>query len=78
MAITDSLQFVVMLAAALIFWGLVWGEVGGWEGTREKLEAHDPEVAAEMLHVGHDTVDRKAVVKFSEGTGADAQPNPMR
>ncbi|MFP6634098.1 MAG: hypothetical protein VCD16_15815, partial [Planctomycetota bacterium] len=44
-AITDSLQFVVMLAAALIFWGLVWGEVGGWEGTREKLEAHDPEVA---------------------------------
>ncbi|HBO53358.1 MAG TPA: hypothetical protein DD471_15325 [Planctomycetes bacterium] len=75
-AITDSLQFVVMLAAALLFWGLVWGEVGGWEGTREKLEAHDPEVAAEMLHVGHDTVERKAVVKFSEGTGADAQPDP--
>ena len=75
-AITDSLQFVVMLAAALIFWGLVWGEVGGWEGTREKLEAHDPEVAAEMLHVGHDTVERKAVIKFWEGTGADAQPDP--
>ncbi len=91
-AITDSLQFVVMLAAALIFWGLVWGEVGGWEGTREKLEAHDPEVAAEMLHVGRDTVERKAageaeadepateeaeaVVKSPEGTGADAQPSP--
>ena len=75
-AITDSLQFVVMLAAALIFWGLVWGEVGGWEGTREKLEAHDPEVAAEMLHVGHDTVERKDVVKNSEGTGPGAGPDP--
>ena len=72
-AITDSLQFVVMLAAALIFWGLVWGEVGGWEGTREKLEAHDPEVAAEMLHVGHDTVERKEVVNR---TGPGAGPDP--
>ena len=76
-AITDTLQFVVMLAAALIFWGLVWGEVGGWEGTREKLEAHDPEVAAEMLHVGHDTVDRKDVVQYSKATGVDAQPDPV-
>ena len=65
-----------MLAAALIFWGLVLGEVGGWEGTREKLEVHDPKVAAEMLHVGHDTVEHKAVVKFSERTGAGAQPDP--
>jgi len=75
-AITDSLQFVVMLAAALIFWGLVWGEVGGWEGTREKLKAHDPEVAAEMLQVGHDTVERKAVVKFWEGADGETQPDP--
>ncbi|MEC9031886.1 MAG: hypothetical protein VYB15_08400, partial [Planctomycetota bacterium] len=75
-AITDSLLFVVLLGAALICWGVVWGAVGGWEGTREKLEAHDPEVAAEMLHVGHDTVERKAVIKFWEGTGADAQPDP--
>ena len=76
-AITDTLQFVVMVAAALIFWGLVWGEVGGWKGTREKLEAHDPEVAAEMLHVGHDTVDRKDVVQYSKATGVDAQPDPV-
>ncbi len=75
-AITDSLQFVVMLAAALIFWALVWGEVGGWEGTRQKLEAHDPEVAAEMLQVGHDTVERKAVVKFWEGADGETQPDP--
>ena len=65
-AITDTLQFVVMLIAALVFWGLVWNAVGGWEGTREKLEAYDPEVAAEILHIGHDKIDREDVSELSE------------
>ena len=55
-ALTDSLQFLVMTAAGLIIWFLVWGQVGGWEGLERRLDDHDPAVAARLLHMGHEDV----------------------
>ena len=60
-AMTDSLQFGVMTAAGLIIWFLVWGQVGGWEGMERRLNAHDPAVAARLLHAGHENVQNETV-----------------
>lgn len=60
-AMTDSLQFLVMTAAGLIIWLLVWGQVGGWEGLERRLNDHDPAVAARLLHMGHEDVRTETV-----------------
>ena len=60
-AMTDSLQFLVMTVAALIIWFLVWGQVGGWEGLERRLNDHDPAVAVQLLHVGHENVQSETV-----------------
>ncbi len=60
-AMTDSLQFGVMTVAGLIIWLLVWGQVGGWEGMERRLNAHDPAVAARLLHAGHENVQNETV-----------------
>ena len=60
-AMTDSLQFLVMTAAGLIIWLLVWGQVGGWEGLERRLNDHDPAVAARLLHIGHKDVQIETV-----------------
>ena len=60
-AMTDSLQFGVMTVAGLIIWFLVWGQVGGWEGMERRLNAHDPAVAARLLHAGHENVQNETV-----------------
>ncbi len=64
-AVTDSLQFLVMLAASLILWTLVWNEVGGWTGVEKKLAAYDEDVSIALLHAGHDNVERKSVTDLS-------------
>ena len=51
-AITDALQSFIMLAASVILFFFVWGEVGGWSGIEARLEAHKPGLAKEVLHVG--------------------------
>ena len=54
-ALTDSLQSIVMMAAAFLLWWSVWEAVGGWSGMDERLTRQSPEIARQMLHVGAET-----------------------
>lgn len=54
--ITDALQSIVMIVAAVVLLVSVWNEVGGWNGAHEKLQAHENGLAESILHVGHDQV----------------------
>jgi len=56
-AVTDALQSVVMVAASVVMFVLVFNHVGGWDGVRERLERHDVAEAAHLLEVGHPRVD---------------------
>ena len=56
-ALTDSLQSIVMLAAAFFLWWVVWGDVGGWTGLEQRLTEQSPQVAERMLHVGADAAE---------------------
>jgi len=56
-AITDAIQSVFMLAAALVLWLVVWQAVGGWSGIENRLEATDPKLVEEVMHVGGRTAD---------------------
>ena len=51
-AITDSMQSVVMLVASLVLWLSLWHAVGGWGELQQRLDAQAPELADKMLHVG--------------------------
>ena len=53
-AVTDSLQSVVMLIASLVLWWTVWNAVGGWSSLQQRLEQQSPALADAMLHVGSD------------------------
>ena len=63
-AITDSMQFVVMTIAAIIIWFVIYGQVGGWSGIKEKLSKQESEtnLADSMLHIGHDNVSGSAAI----------------
>ena len=56
-AITDSLQSIVMLAAAAVLWVTIWNEVGGWSGVEARLSAEAPEKVSELMHVGGRTTE---------------------
>jgi SSS family solute:Na+ symporter len=60
-AVTDSLQFVVMTIAGLIIWSLVWNQAGGWNGISQRLNDHQTGLAAELLHVQYDNVQKQNV-----------------
>ncbi len=64
-AVTDSLQFGVMTIAGLIIWGLVWNTAGGWDGITERLEDHQPGLAAQLLHAGHDNVQQESIADLT-------------
>ncbi len=51
-AVTDTLQIMVMAIASFLLWFLVWNGVGGWSGLTNKLTAIDANLAKEMLYVG--------------------------
>jgi SSS family solute:Na+ symporter len=72
-AVTDALQFCVMSVAALILWTVVWQTVGGFDGIREKLAAHDKELPNQLLHVGHDHLETEDVQDATEDTIARKQ-----
>jgi SSS family solute:Na+ symporter len=57
-AVTDALQFGVMTLAGLVIWLMVWQQVGGWSGVEQRLTQHDSRLAAELLHAGHEHVER--------------------
>ena len=65
-ALTDALQTVVMVIASLILFSTIWSTIGGWDGMEAKLAAHDPALAEQMLHVGHDTTDSYSVSSKSD------------
>jgi len=51
-AVTDAMQSVFILIAALVLWTAMWASVGGWGGLVERLAAAEPALEHEMLHVG--------------------------
>ncbi|MEC8906909.1 MAG: hypothetical protein VX407_07165 [Verrucomicrobiota bacterium] len=53
-AITDALQGIVILIAAITIFFTVSGTVGGWDGLEQKINSHDPELAHQVLHIGSD------------------------
>ncbi|HIG27510.1 MAG TPA: hypothetical protein EYQ50_06810 [Verrucomicrobiales bacterium] len=63
--ITDALQSVVMITAAVILLITVWREVGGWEGAAQKLKNHEVDLPNQILRVGHDQVEAVNVSQLS-------------
>ena len=63
--VTDTLQVVVMSAAALLIWLAIWGAVGGWEGMQERFQDAQPGLEKQMLHVGRDNIDREDARELS-------------
>ena len=53
-AITDALQGIVILIAAITIFFTVSEKVGGWDGLEQKINSHDPELAHQVLHIGSD------------------------
>jgi SSS family solute:Na+ symporter len=51
-AFTDAVQSTVMIVASLLLWGVVWFEMGGWDGLDQRLTAVDPALSDTLLHVG--------------------------
>lgn len=56
-AITDALQSIVMAAAAMLLFWIVWSVVGGYSGMEKKMAQHEPGLPARMLHIGHDRIE---------------------
>ena len=67
-AVTDVLQFGVMTIAGLIIWVVVWNQIGGWDGLTQRLDNHDPGLSDQLLHVGHDNIEREKVEGLAQET----------
>ena len=65
-AVTDSLQFVVMTIAALLIWFIIWNQVGGWSGIEQKLNASDPNLSSQLLHVSSENIRTEEIVHYSQ------------
>lgn len=65
---TDAVQSVVMIAASLILFFVVWNAVGGWSGLHDKLMAADTALPDRLLHVGGEKVD---VVRLPRATESE-------
>jgi len=57
-AITDSIQSIVMILATVVFFFIISNEVGGWSGLQEKLSAESAELEEQMMHTGSDVISR--------------------
>lgn len=61
-AVTDTIQSLVMTLASLALWWTVWNAVGGWHGMQDKLATHveagqlEAGTAEAMVHVGSSEV----------------------
>ncbi len=64
-AITDSLQSIIMLVASVILFSTVWSHVGGWTGIQQRLNDHDPQLAGQILNIGSGFVERETTEKLS-------------
>jgi SSS family solute:Na+ symporter len=56
-ALADVVQSVVMIAASLILFAVVWNAAGGWQGMKGRLAASDRSLPDRMLHVGAEHVE---------------------
>lgn len=65
-AVTDSLQFVVMTIAALLIWFIIWSQVGGWEGIEQRLNASNPNLSSQLLHVSSVNIRAEEVGHYSQ------------
>jgi len=69
---TDSAQGVVMIAAAIVVFGAIWNEVGGWSGLEETLIAADTRDGTNLtdkLHIGGFRGDHDAVSPYMVALG---------
>ena len=57
-AITDSIQSIVMILATVVLFFIVSKEVGGWTGLSNKLSAQSIELEKQILHTGNDVISR--------------------
>ena len=67
-AVTDVLQFGVMAIAGLVIWVVVWNQVGGWDGLTQRLDNHQPGLSDQLLHVGHESIQREKVEGLAQET----------
>jgi SSS family solute:Na+ symporter len=67
--VTDALQFIVMSAAAMIVWTIVFQQAGGWNGIEKQLAANDPALP-QLLHVNHDNLAREDITSLDESERA--------
>ena len=51
-AVTDAMQSVLMFAASLVLWLVLWNSVGGWSGIESRFLSIDPALVESMMHVG--------------------------
>ena len=51
-AITDSIQSLVMLAAAIVLWFTVWNHIGGWDALETRLDEVETNLSKTLLYVG--------------------------
>ena len=67
-AITDALQALVILVAAIVIFGTVSKAVGGWSGLEAKIAETDPSLAKQIMHIGSDRTEYVDASEFSEVT----------
>jgi SSS family solute:Na+ symporter len=65
-AITDAMQSLIMIAASLLLFMVVYSQVGGWSGIEEKLNHQEPHLADRVLRAGTTRVDVRSVDGLSD------------
>jgi len=65
-AITDSIQSIVMILATVVLFFIISNKIGGWSGLQETLAAHSGELEQQMMHTGTDVVTRTDVSTFDQ------------
>ncbi|MDG2381745.1 MAG: hypothetical protein P8N76_08725 [Pirellulaceae bacterium] len=64
-AITDAMQGVVILIAAVTIFIAVSNNIGGWTGVEEKIAATNPALAQQIMHIGSDYTETIDTTNFS-------------
>lgn len=65
-AVTDALQSGVMVVAAMILFGVVWQQLGGWSGINQRLADAEAQLPQRVLRMGSEYVESKDVAKQSD------------
>lgn len=67
-AITDAMQAVIILVAAIVIFGVVSKEVGGWSSLEKQISETDPVLAEQMMHIGADGLEKVDTAELSDET----------